>query len=355
MSAATIITEAYGEGACLYETVLGVTKDASPSALRKAYYKNCLAYHPDKLSSDLSDDEREVARAKFNAISIAYTILSDVDKRKEYDDNGDLYDDDNDDLTSSKAGYDQWREYFDNIFPKVTEADINAFEVKYKCSDEEEQDVIKYYSRFKGDLNKMLECVILSSDADKCRWVDDYIKAAIERGDVDDYMAKIERTIGNRATKKSRGRNKMNDNKKKKKIEQKTMEGSDDERDNDTPLASVVEASSEKAELPSNKSKNKRKSSKSSSTTKSKKATSTAADDNLVAQIQKNALARRKEGFDSMMAGLEERYGGGDPTKKKGGDSSSSSSKKRQPTEDVMDDDEFAKIQAKILKNKGPR
>ena len=261
MSAATIITEAYGEGACLYETVLGVSKDASPSALRKAYYKKCLTYHPDKLSSDLSDEEREGARAKFNAISIAYTILSNVDKRKEYDDSGDLYDDDDDDLTSSKAGYDQWREYFDNIFPKVTEADINAFEIKYKCSDEEEQDVIKYYSRFKGDLNKMLECVMLSSDADKCRWVDDYIKPAIERGDVDDYMTKIENTIGTGVTKKSGGRNNnMNDNKKKKKkVEQKTKEGSDDE--SDTPIALVVEASSsEEAELPSNKSKNKRKS-----------------------------------------------------------------------------------------------
>ena len=310
MSAATIITEAYGEGACLYETVLGVTKDASPSALRKAYYKRCLAYHPDKLSSDLSDDEREVARAKFNAISIAYTILSDVDKRKEYDDSGDLYDDD-DDLTSSKTGYDQWRDYFDNIFPKVTEADINAFEVKYKCSDEEEQDVIKYYSRFKGDLNKMLECVMLSSDADKCRWVDDYIKPAFERGDVDDYMTKIENTIGNRATKKSGGRNKMNDNKKKK-VEQKTKEGTDNE--SDIPIALVAEALSEEAKLPSNKSKNKRKS-------------SNCLTNDFAAQL----LSRRNKGFDSMMA----RYGGGGPT------------------DDVMDDDEFAQIHAKILKKKG--
>ena len=109
MSAATIITEAYDEGACLYKTVLGVTKDASLLALRKAYYKKCLTYHPNKLLWDLSADDREVARAKFNAISIAYTILSDVDKRKEYDDSGDLYDDD-DDLTSSKAGYDQWKD-----------------------------------------------------------------------------------------------------------------------------------------------------------------------------------------------------------------------------------------------------
>ena len=54
-------------------------------------------------------------------------------------------------------------------FPAApTTADIiDAFEVKYKCSDEEEQDVLKYYTQFEGNLNKMLECVMLSSDADK--------------------------------------------------------------------------------------------------------------------------------------------------------------------------------------------
>eukprot|EP00579_Thalassiosira_antarctica_P011234 CAMPEP_0201923644 /NCGR_PEP_ID=MMETSP0903-20130614/11321_1 /ASSEMBLY_ACC=CAM_ASM_000552 /TAXON_ID=420261 /ORGANISM="Thalassiosira antarctica, Strain CCMP982" /LENGTH=69 /DNA_ID=CAMNT_0048460985 /DNA_START=51 /DNA_END=256 /DNA_ORIENTATION=- len=69
MSAATILSEAYGEDACLYETVLGVSKDASPSQLRKAYYKKCLRYHPDKQSSDFSNDEKELAKKKFQAIS----------------------------------------------------------------------------------------------------------------------------------------------------------------------------------------------------------------------------------------------------------------------------------------------
>ena len=107
MSAATILSEAYGEDACLYETVLGVAKDASASQLRKAYYKKCLHYHPDKLSPDMSNDDKELAKKKFQAISLAYTILSDEDKRKEYDENGDLYEDD-DDLASNKAGVDQW-------------------------------------------------------------------------------------------------------------------------------------------------------------------------------------------------------------------------------------------------------
>jgi hypothetical protein len=71
------------------------------------------------------------------------------------------------------------KEYFNVLFPKVTEADIDAFKVKYKCSDEEENDVLKYYARFKGDLNKMLKCVMLSLDTDKARWVEDYIRKSL--------------------------------------------------------------------------------------------------------------------------------------------------------------------------------
>lgn len=101
------MSEAYGEGACLYEAVLGVSKDASPSQLRKAYYKKCLSYHPDKLSTELSNDERELAKKKFQAISLAYAILSDEEKRKEYDESGEFYDDD-EDLAASKEGVNQW-------------------------------------------------------------------------------------------------------------------------------------------------------------------------------------------------------------------------------------------------------
>lgn len=107
MSAATILAEAYGEDACLYETVLGVTKDVTASQLRKAYYKKCLTYHPDKLSSELTNDERELSKKKFQAISLAYTILSDEEKRAEYDESGDLWDDD-DDMAANKSGMDMW-------------------------------------------------------------------------------------------------------------------------------------------------------------------------------------------------------------------------------------------------------
>lgn len=387
MSAATILSEAYGEDADLYTTVLNVPKDATPSQLRKAYYKKCLKYHPDKLSSNLTNDEKELAKKKFQAISLAYTILSDEEKRKEYDESGDLYEDD-DDLATNKSGMKQWTDYFNSIFPKVTTADIDAFEVKYKCSDEEQSDVLKYYTQFKGDLNKMLECVMLSSDVDKGRWVQDYIEPAIERGDVDDFSAKITKTLGSAPAKKRKTKgnnaNKSKQNQKqKKKIEEEEVEmeedGSDDGSDSDIPMAEIVDedeednameenfenkkASSSSAGQASKKkasstssSGNKTSPKKKSSTTKAskpskKKKKSSSEEDDLIAQIRGNALARtsREAGFDSMMAGLEERYGGGGKKKTKKGKG------KKEADDDDIDDDEFAKIQAKIMKNKESR
>ena len=331
MSAATILAEAYGESANLYTDVLNVSSDATPSQLRKAYYKLCLKFHPDKQSPNLSNDEKELAKKKFQAISLAYTILSDEEKRKEYDETGDLYDND-EDLSSSKEGMKQWTDYFDAVFPKVTTADIDAFEVKYKCSDEEEKDVLKYYAQFKGDLNKMVECVMLSSDADKERWVKDYINPAIEKGDVEDYNDMIKKTVGSAPSKRKQS-------KKGRKVDEAELEDSDD--DSDVPMAQVVNDDEEESAKP--KSSSKKKASKASPKKKAKKKGSS--EDDLIAQIRGNALARnRQDGFDSLMAGLEERYGGG-KKKKKGKNASSGD----------IDDAEFERIQADMMKKKKSR
>ncbi len=327
MSAATILAEAYGESANLYTDVLNVSSDATPSQLRKAYYKLCLKYHPDKLSPNLPNNEKELAKKKFQAISLAYTILSDEEKRKEYDETGDLYDDDED--LPSKEGMKQWTDYFDAVFPKVTTADIDAFEVKYKCSDEEEKDVLKYYARFKGDLNKMVECVMLSSDADKERWVKDYIMPAIEKGDVEDFKDKIKKTIGSAPSKSKRGKK----GKGKKKADEAKLDDSDDD---DVPMAEVVDDTKQSAKV---KSSSKASPKKKAKTTK-KKASS---EDDLIAQIRGNSLARnRQAGFDSMMAGLEDRYGGDKKKKKKGKKASGGD----------IDDAEFERIQAEMMKKK---
>ena len=256
-------------------------------------------------------------------------------------------------------------EYFNNIFPKVTTADIEAFEVKYKCSDEEEADVLKYYSQFKGDLNKMLECVMLSSDVDKERWVKDYIGPALKRGDIADYMVKIQKTLGHAPTKKAKNKKQSRKCGNKKAVNEMEEDASDNE--SDTPVAQVVDQmdndddddgagvrTNGNKKAPTKKSSNTISASnsnvsaaKKSSTSKSSKK-STNADDDLIAQIRGNAVARRQAGFESLMAGLEERYGG---DKKKSGKKRQQQQNQKRDEGDI-DDDEFARIQAKMMKNK---
>jgi molecular chaperone DnaJ len=62
-----------------YYKVLGVDRKASQSDIKKEYRKLALKYHPDK-----NPDNAE-AEQKFKEISEAYSVLSDVDKRKQYD------------------------------------------------------------------------------------------------------------------------------------------------------------------------------------------------------------------------------------------------------------------------------
>lgn len=62
-----------------YYEVLGVSKNASLSEVKKAYYKLAKQYHPDVNKNDPN------AAKKFQAVSEAYEILGDDTKRKQYD------------------------------------------------------------------------------------------------------------------------------------------------------------------------------------------------------------------------------------------------------------------------------
>jgi len=62
-----------------YYKMLGINKDASEAEIKKAYRKLALKYHPDQTKGDKEAEE------KFKKISEAYAVLSDSEKRKQYD------------------------------------------------------------------------------------------------------------------------------------------------------------------------------------------------------------------------------------------------------------------------------
>lgn len=62
-----------------YYAVLGVPKTASADEIKKAYRKLARKYHPDANPGNKETEE------KFKEVSEAYDVLSDVKRRKEYD------------------------------------------------------------------------------------------------------------------------------------------------------------------------------------------------------------------------------------------------------------------------------
>ncbi len=62
-----------------FYNTLGVSKSASADDIKKAYRKLAMQYHPDK------NPGNKKAEDKFKEISEAYEVLSDADKRKNYD------------------------------------------------------------------------------------------------------------------------------------------------------------------------------------------------------------------------------------------------------------------------------
>lgn len=71
--------------------ILGVGRDANDEAIKKAYRKLARKLHPDVNPGDTAAEER------FKTVSEAYSVLSDADKRKAYDEFGEI---------SLEAGFD---------------------------------------------------------------------------------------------------------------------------------------------------------------------------------------------------------------------------------------------------------
>ena len=89
-----------------YYEILGVERTATEVEIKKAYRKLALQYHPDK-----NPDDKEAAE-KFREAAEAYDVLSDPDKKNQYDTYGRVMDD-------SMGGFSSTGSVFDDLLGDV--------------------------------------------------------------------------------------------------------------------------------------------------------------------------------------------------------------------------------------------
>ena len=69
--------------------VLGVTKHATDHEIKKGYKKSAMQWHPDRHSSG-TEEEKAAAELKFKEIGEAFEVLSDPQKKAQFDQGMDL-------------------------------------------------------------------------------------------------------------------------------------------------------------------------------------------------------------------------------------------------------------------------
>ena len=74
-----------------YYHILGVSNKATADEIKKAYRKMAHEYHPDKAAADVK--KRAANETRFKEINEAYQVLSNAEKRREYDQFGTTFED----------------------------------------------------------------------------------------------------------------------------------------------------------------------------------------------------------------------------------------------------------------------
>ena len=153
----------------LYQ-VLGVEKDASAGQIKKAYYKISLQVHPDRVR----ENGKEESTKKFQCLGAVYAVLSDQERRRIYNETGEVLDEIEDEDKEWQFKDDMYfEEYWKFLFriPEVTQDEIEKFKDGYRESQEEIEDIKKAYIEAEGDMGHIIDSVMFATkkDADRFR------------------------------------------------------------------------------------------------------------------------------------------------------------------------------------------
>lgn len=285
----------FGHGKSLYD-VLEIFPTANPSEIKKAYFKIALKCHPDKCPGDAA------AKGRFQALSLVHSVLSDPERRSLYDETGEVSEDGE---TTNKDTGDTWFEYWRALFPKITVGDIESFGNKYQGSHEERDDVFDAYKKCRGRMSAVINSIMLATEADENRFRE-MIELAIKRDDVPAFSV-FQKGAKRAGSSKSKGK-------------RKAKEAAEAEE-----LASMLKQRNQE-------------------------------------RVESDSLSiQRAQQFNNMVSSLEKRYGGEKKSSgrsnrgKRAKDGTKKSAKVLHSDVPDMDDDEFQRIQKKILKNRSKR
>lgn len=158
--------------------IFEIDKKSSVAEIKKAYYKQALKVHPDRVP----EDEKEKATESFKILAKIHEVLSDDNKRALYDQQGIIDDEDDEKFGST------WLDAFKNLFKPISESDIDNYRKEYVGSELEKNDLKKAYLNGKGCINFIFSHVPFMGVEDEQRF-HDIVNEWIKSNEVPEFKA----------------------------------------------------------------------------------------------------------------------------------------------------------------------
>lgn len=137
-----------------------------------------------KLALQYHPDRNPDCKAQFQVIGRAYEILSDEERRKLYDETGVI---DSENLLGQGGA--NFEAYFRELFQRVRMEDIDNFKATYIGSVEEYEDILASYRKNKGKIESIVDDVFFGDDEGALDRFAAIIKRAVAKGVVDEQQS----------------------------------------------------------------------------------------------------------------------------------------------------------------------